>query len=697
MPRVRRYPLVMAAPNRLAREPSLYLRQHANDPVDWHPWGAEAFELARELDRPVLLSIGYASCHWCHVMARESFRDSATAAIMNAEFVSIKVDREERPDVDAVYLAAVQAVTGSAGWPLTVALTPEREPFYGGTYFPPTDRHGLPSFKRVLTSLATAWRTRRDDVVASAADLATAVARLSAPPFASGAEPLDVPRLLKQAVGRLIRLEDKLNGGFGDAPKFPAHEALRLLLARPEVEARGVALRALDAMGRGGICDQLGGGFFRYSVDASWHVPHFEKMLYDNAALLRAYAQAANLTGAPEYRRIAEAIVAWLERELRAPDGSYYSALDAESGGEEGRYYVWTRSELDAALPGLTQGQRDMVAERFGVLSVGPVEGASVPRLAVDICDLAERHGMTAEQAGADLEAARVILLAAREVRERPGADDKVLTSWNGLLIGALAEAGAKLADEKLVLLASSAASAVRASAWVDGRLWHSARGGELRVEGLLEDYAYLGLGLLRLYRATFEARHLRWALELAAVVSARFHDAEAGGYFSTAVDAERLIARPKGFMDAATPSENAAAAELVWWAARYQDDEAGLEASTGAVAGMEEAVLQAPQAFASSLNLMLLQAAPPREVVIVGRRGTPGFTQLAAALRERLRDDDLLLVVDGSDPVLAALPLATGRQTALERDEVEAFVCEGGVCRLPVQSAEALVAGLAR
>lgn len=687
----------MAEPNRLAREPSPYLRQHANDPVEWYPWGDEAFARARELDRPVLLSIGYASCHWCHVMARESFRDPATAALMNAEFVSIKVDREERPDVDAVYLAAVQAVTGSAGWPLTVALTPEREPFYGGTYFPPVDRHGLPSFKRVLTSLATAWHTRRDDVVASAADLAAAVAKLSAPPVAGGTEPLQVAQLYEQAVGRLVQLEDQLNGGFGDAPKFPAHEALRLLLASQALEARDVALRALDAMARGGICDQLGGGFFRYAVDASWHVPHFEKMLYDNAAMLRAYAQAAKLTGAAEYRRVAEALGDWLVRELRAPDGSYYSALDAESGGEEGRYYLWTRGELDAALAGLPQAERDMAAERFGVLAVGPVAGANVPRLALGIDELAGRHGLTAERARADLEAARLGLLSARAERERPATDDKVLTSWNGLLIGALADAGAMLADEKLVDLATAAVSAVRASAWVDGRLWHSARGGELRMEGLLEDYAHLGLGLLRLYRTTFEARHLRWALELAAAVSARFQDPGAGGYFSTAVDAERLIARPKGFMDAATPSENAAAAELVWWAARYQDEEAGIAASTAAVAGMEEAVLQAPQAFSSSLNLMLLQATPLREVVIVGRLGTPEFTQLATALKERLRDEDLVLVIDGSDPVLAALPIASGRLTALERNEVEAFVCEGGVCQLPVRSAEALVASLAR
>jgi uncharacterized protein YyaL (SSP411 family) len=678
----------MAEPNRLVHEPSPYLRQHAHDPVDWYPWGEDAFARARAEDRPVLLSIGYSTCHWCHVMARESFRDPEVAAFMNREFVNVKVDREERPDVDAIYMAALQAMTGSGGWPLTMALTPSREPFFGGTYFPPNDRPGTPSFTRVLTSLVAAWRTRRSDVEASAAELSSALRRLAAPPVQGDGASLAVQDLYGEALRRLARLEDHANGGLGGAPKFPSHEALRLLLESPEEAAQGVALRALDAMSRGGICDQLGGGFFRYAVDAAWQVPHFEKMLYDNAGLLRAYALAYAITGEARYSVTAWRIVDWLVREMRAPDGAFYSALDAESEGQEGRYYVWTLTEFETVLEGMPQSDVRLAAEHFGVRAVGPVDGASVPRVAATVAELASANDRPVDEVGLVVEEAARRLLGSRSRRVRPGTDDKVLSSWNGLMIGALADAGVCLGEPRLLDLARAAAASLRATAWVDGRLWHSRRGEELRVEGLLEDYAYLGLGLLALYRATFDAAHLRWALRLADAVSERFGDPDEGGYFSTAVDAEPLLVRPKGFIDAATPSENAAAAELVWWAARYRDDGEALAASEAAVAGMGEAIAQAPQAFASSLSLLKVQASPAREVVVVGRRGEAALEAMLAEVHGGRSRGLLILVLDGSGGELAALPLAEGRLGALERGAAEAFVCEGGACRLPVSTA---------
>jgi len=681
----------MAEPNRLEHEPSPYLRQHAHDPVDWYPWGEEAFARARAEDRPVLLSIGYSTCHWCHVMARESFRDLQVASFMNREFVSVKVDREERPDVDAIYMAALQAMTGSGGWPLTMALTPFGEPFFGGTYFPPQDRPGAPSFRRVLTSLVAAWRTRRSDVEASAAELSSALRRLAAPPFQGDGPRRAAQELYDEALRRLARLEDEANGGFGDAPKFPSHEALRLLLESSDAASHDVALRALDAMSRGGICDQLGGGFFRYAVDAAWRVPHFEKMLYDNAGLLRAYVMAYALTGEARFSLPARRIVDWLVREMRAPGGAFHSALDAESEGREGRYYVWTLTEFEAALEGMPTSDVRLAAEHFGVQAAGPVAGASVPRIAVTAAELASAYGRPVDEVTLVVEEAARRLLQSRSTRVRPGTDDKVLTSWNGLMIGALADAGVYLREPRLVELAGAAAASLRATAWVDGRLWHSRRGEELRVEGLLEDYAYLGLGLLALYRATYDGGHLRWALRLADAVSERFGDPDEGGYFSTAVDSEPLLVRPKGFIDAATPSENAAAAELVWWAARYRDDRAALAASEAAVAGMGEAIARAPQAFASSLSLLQLQASRPREVVVVGRRGEAALEALLNEVRAYRRRGLLVLVVDGSGGELAALPLAEGRLGALERGGAEAFVCEGGACRLPVGTAAEL------
>ncbi len=704
----------MSTANLLATEASLYLRQHADDPVHWQPWGDAAFERARREHKPLLLSIGYASCHWCHVMARESFRDPEVAAYLNEKFVSVKVDREERPDVDAVYMAAVQALTGHGGWPLTVALTPSGEPFYGGTYFPPEDRPGMPSFRRVLRAVVEAWEGRRPEVERSAQELTQALRGMERAPTTDGTA--SAAALAEQVYERLRTHEDVHNGGFGGAPKFPPHETLRLLLTQRSIGADaastlGIALRALHAMAAGGIRDQLGGGFARYSVDAAWHVPHFEMMLYDNAAMLRNYATAYALTADVALRDVAYSVVSWLLRTLAFdPTGSgtplgyryepsrhgggdtaplplevgFFNALDADQAGAEGAYYVWTEAELVSAA-----GEDGaLAAARYGVTTPGAFEGRNVLRVAASVEELAERFGLAAVDVEARLARAQRSLHAAREQRPRPAVDDKAMASWNGLALGALATAGRLLADEELLALARANARYLRQRHWHDGRLWHVWRRDQRSVEGLLEDYAYVGLGLLDLYRATLEAEHLEWALELAHQVQERFHD-EAGGYFSTATNMQKLVVRPKGFMDAATPSENAAAAELVWWAARYQDDAELARAAAAALAGVDAAILQAPQAFASSLRVRLTIEGPQREVVLAGELGSTDLDEFLARWRRYDDGSALVLLLSSAASFPAELPLAEGRAphspgNAGAAAPATAYVCTNGACRLP-------------
>ena len=700
----------MSAANLLAYEASPYLRQHAHDPVHWYPWGDAAFERARAEQKPLLVSIGYASCHWCHVMARESFQDPQVAALMNEKFVSVKVDREERPDVDAVYMAAVQALTGHGGWPLTVALTPAGEPFYGGTYFPPDDRHGAPSFTRVLGAVADAWEARRDQVERSARELTEALKGMER---SLAGERVAARSLADQVTERLVAGEDKRHAGFGAAPKLPPHETLRLLLDHPTDRNLPLALRTLTAMAKGGLRDQLGGGFARYSVDAAWRVPHFEMMLYDNAAMLRNYATAYQLSGEVRARDVAYDVAGWLLRELAfdpddvgaslayaaplrnkeggtlPPEVGFYCALDADQEGEEGAYYAWSESEFRAAA-----GEHaDLAAAHFGVSAVGPFEGRNVLHEAASTDELARRFELTEDQVADRLAEVRTRLLAARAARPRPRVDDKALASWNGLVLGALASAGRRLAEPELLDIARANARYLRARHWHDGRLWHMWRQGQRSVEGLVEDYAYVGLGLLELYRATLESEHLEWALALARQVMERFHD-PAGGFFSTAADMQRLVVRPKGYVDAATPSENAAAAELVWWAARYTDDAAMAAAARGALEGVEPAVLQAPQAFSSSLRVLLLQEGPQREVVLAGEPGTAALDELLARWRRYDDGSAVVLLVDGEEAVTLALPLAAGRaQAASSRVDgagATGYVCEEGVCRLPAEAPDA-------
>jgi uncharacterized protein YyaL (SSP411 family) len=533
--------------NRLADETSPYLLQHQDNPVEWLPWGKQARALAAERDVPILLSVGYSSCHWCHVMEHESFEDAETAAFMNQHFVPVKVDREERPDVDAIYMEAVQSMTGQGGWPMTVFCDPDGVPFYGGTYFPPEARGGMPSLRMVMEAVLDAWRTRRAEIsdrAEATRDRLGAIARI---------EPADGVidrRGLDTAVETLRGQGDLQNGGFGSAPKFPPSSAIDLLLGRGE---RELTERTLDAMAAGGIYDQLGGGFARYSVDAVWLVPHFEKMLYDNALLARTYLRGYRTLGHARYRRICVETLDWAMAEMQGPEGGFYSALDADSEGVEGRYYVWSAAEmrevLDAA--GLSSSA-DAILDHLGVSSRGNWEGTNVLHL---------NNGAWSEPPE-DFPAAREALLRARSARTRPGLDDKRLTAWNALMVAALAEAGAGLGDDRYLEAARRCASfLLETMVDSEGRLLRSFNRERARLDAYLEDHAYLLEGLLSLHEASFEARWYEAAVEVADRMISRFGDQDRGGFFTTAADHEELIVRRKDLDDHPSPSGNASAA----------------------------------------------------------------------------------------------------------------------------------------
>jgi hypothetical protein len=563
--------------NRLADSRSPYLLQHRFNPVDWHPWGPEAFEKASREDKPVFLSIGYSSCHWCHVMERESFESEAIAERLNRDFVSIKVDREERPDVDEIYMSAVQLLTGSGGWPLSVFLTPEQKPFWGGTYFPPEDRQGRPGFATIVSELARAWREHRDEVLDGAERLTAALRQVGEGRRFVASGSLS-PAAIDAALEDLLEAYDPHHGGFGHAPKFPPHGALRLLLRalapggthEPEIrEALEIAARGtLDAMALGGIRDHVGGGFHRYATDAVWLVPHFEKMLYDNAQLLAAYAEAAALWGDDEYRRVAEETAAWVLRDMTGPEGAFHSALDADSEGEEGKYYLWSMEEVREAL-GPEEGA--LFARVYGFSERGnfidPITGeepGNIPHLKARLGAIAAEEGAEPEAFAARLEAARATLLERRRKRVPPGLDDKVLTSWNGLMVGALARAGRLLGRRDWVDAAERAVRFLLGTMRREGRLLRSYRAGAAGLDGYLEDHAYLVAALLDLHEVAADPSWLREAVALADGMIERFWDPADGGFFFVAADHESLIARTKDLFDEAIPSGNGMAAQAL-------------------------------------------------------------------------------------------------------------------------------------
>jgi uncharacterized protein len=646
--------------NRLARETSPYLLQHQNNPVDWYPWGEEALGTAREEDRPILLSVGYSACHWCHVMERESFEDEEIAAYMNEHFVPVKVDREERPDVDAIYMEAVQSMTGHGGWPMTVFLDPDGVPFYGGTYFPPDESRGMPSFRMVMEAVVDAYESKREAIRERAPEVRQRLGALGEIEPREGAV---TEAGLAQATRTLLAATDRQYGGFGGAPKFPPASSLELLLARDETE---VVRETLDAMLAGGIYDQLGGGFARYAVDRVWLVPHFEKMLYDNGLLARAYLHGWQALGEERYRRVCEETLDWLLREMRGPEGGFYSALDADSEGEEGKYYVWFPEEIRELLG---DGAAAPVLEFYGVTERGNFEGANVLHRALG--------ASATEPAG--LAEARAALLAAREQRVRPGLDDKRLLSWNALAISALAEAGAVLGREDYLDAARGCAEFV----WTRmrdeaGHLLRTYKDGEARLNAYLEDHAFLLEALLTLYEADFEERWFEAATETAEAMLDRFADPERGGFFSTSSDHEELIVRRKDVGDHPIPSGNSAAALGLLRLGALTGERRYREAASEIFALFAGPATDHPESFAHFLLALDFDLAQVREVALVGA----DVTELAAAVRSEYRPHLVLAAgPEGAEapPLLAGRTLVDGRPAA--------YVCENFTCQLPVTS----------
>jgi uncharacterized protein len=656
-------------PNALARETSPYLLQHKDNPVEWLPWGDEALRRARDLDRPLLVSIGYSACHWCHVMERESFEDAETAALMNDRFVCVKVDREERPDVDALYMDAVQAMTGHGGWPLNVFLTPEQAPFYGGTYFPPDPRHGLPSWRQVLAAVAEAWDTQREEIRAQGERVAPRLGGGAL--LAPSSEPLQ-GAALDEAVAALRKAFDSVHGGWGGAPKFPQSSVIEFLLVRGE---NPMALQTLRSMAGGGIFDQVGGGFSRYSVDARWTVPHFEKMLYDNALLARAYVHGYQASGDELLRRTAEETLDWALREMRAPEGGFYSALDADSEGVEGKFYVWTVAELRSVLG----DDAEAAIAWFGATERGNFEGANI----------LESRGP--EPPPEQRERIRATLLAAREQRVRPGLDDKRLAAWNALMIAALADAGAVLQREDYVDAARVAAAFVLdRMRGPDDRLLRTFNAGVARLSAYLEDHAFLLEALIVLYEATFEERWFTEARALAEVLVERFADPERGGFFSTADDHEALVARRKDLEDSPIPSGGSSAALGLLRLAALTGEQRYEDAAVGQLTLLHEVAVQHPTAFGHLLQAIDLNLAPRREVALAG--DPRGVAELASVVRETRRPH--LVVAAGPGEGSTAVPLMEHRAPVAGR--AAAYVCERFSCRAPVTEPDELRALLA-
>src|ERR1700682_2392739 len=648
--------------NRLAQETSPYLLEHADNPVDWFPWGAEALARARTEHKPILLSIGYSACHWCHVMARESFEDPDTAALMNRDFVSIKVDREERPDCDQIYMRAVQGMTGSGGWPMTVFLLPDGTPFFAGTYFPPTDRFGMPSFKRVLTAVADAFTKRPADVAETAAQVREFLNRPSVP-LAVGAL---TPALLDEAAAQLAREFDPVHSGFGGAPKFPQPMLVEVLLRHHvrtgQPAALDMALQTLRAMAAGGMYDQLGGGFHRYSVDESWLVPHFEKMLYDNALLTRAYLDAWQLTHEPAFRRVAEATLAFVQREMTSPEGGFYSSLDADTEGEEGRFYLWTPQELESVL-GVEDARA--LASAFDVTATGNFEGSNI------------LHPV-ASGAVEVLDAARERLMAARARRARPHRDEKVIAGWNGLMLRAFADAGRVLDRRDLVETAQANARFLLSQMRQGGRMRRSYKDGRAPLAGYLEDQAAVADGLLSLYEATFDPQWLEAVRSLVSEMLSAFWDDAGAVFFDTAADQERLVARPQDVTDNAIPSGTSLAVDVLLRSGMLLGEPSWTDRAQATLERLAPTAAKAPLAFGRLLVALDFHLGGVVELAVIGEPADAQTRRLLEVVRERFLPNRLVAVAptDGAIPLLADRRAINGKATA--------YLCEHFVCQAP-------------
>jgi uncharacterized protein len=679
--------------NRLALESSPYLLQHQDNPVDWYPWGEEAFARSRSEQKPIFLSIGYSTCHWCHVMEHESFENAETADALNRDFVAIKVDREERPDVDDVYMQAVQTMTGQGGWPLSVFLTPDRRPFYGGTYFPPAPRWGRPGFPQILAAIAGAWRERREELETSAAEMLAHLEGGHGERARAAAPRSDAIAL---AVRTLERQFDPAHGGFGGAPKFPPSMRLELLLRRwlrtGDPQLRVMTEKTLLAMAAGGMYDQVGGGFHRYSVDERWLVPHFEKMLYDNAMLARVYVLAHRAFGGDTYARIARETLDYLLAEMTPPEGGFFAAQDADSGGEEGTFYVWNPKSLAEAVG---EEAAPIVAARFGVTPSGNFEetGETVLSAVRSPAELASEFGRAEAEVAEILRAARRKMYEVRARRIAPGTDDKLLTDWSALAISAFALAARVLDEPRYEAAARAAADRVLRTCVQGGELLHRERAGRASIPGFATDYAYLIEALLDLYEATFETRYFAEAVRLQDAFEDRFADGPEGGYFLSAAAHDGLILRPRESWDGATPSSNSVAAMNLLRLAVFTGDERRRRRADAVIASTGDLLERTPAAVPRLLCALDFAESPPREVVLAGVPGRGDFEALRRAVFASPASNRVVAHAETAPGVAGLAALGEGRSAGA--GAARAYVCSGFACSAPVTDPAALAASL--
>jgi len=675
--------------NRLANETSPYLLQHKDNPVDWYPWGEEALKRARDEDKPLLLSVGYSACHWCHVMERESFEDDETARMMNEHFVNVKVDREERPDIDSIYMAAVQALTRHGGWPMTVFLTPDGAPFYGGTYFPPVPSRGMPSFQQLLLSIVDAYENRREEVLQSAQSvrdyLEASTAAVMPEAESTGKELLD-----RAAVALLSQL-DRRFGGFDGAPKFPQAMNLEVLLRHYYRTGERSALDGVELtcrqMAQGGIYDHLGGGFSRYSVDEYWLVPHFEKMLYDNALLSRLYLETYQATGDPFYRRIAEETLDYVLRDMTSVEGGFYSAEDADSEGEEGKFYVWTPEELETALD---PEEASLAARYWDVTARGNFEGKNILHVARPPEAVADEFGVSKEELWNRMTGIRAKLFAVREERVRPGRDEKILAAWNGLMLRSFALAARVTAREDYLEAAVKNATFILEKLKEDGRIHRSYKDGRARFNGYLEDYAMVADGLVGLYEATFETRWLVEADALMDAVSELFWDEEKRVFYDTPADHEELVTRPRDIYDNAAPSGTSVATEVLLKLALFLDRNDYSQRARDVLRELAGGMEKVPGGFGRLLCALDFSASEPREVAIVGDQRSPDTRALLEAVYSGYLPNKVVAGRDPDDdeaggliPLLAQRPARAGKATA--------YVCVQYACQTPTTDPDEL------
>jgi uncharacterized protein len=668
--------------NALEGETSPYLLQHAHNPVQWHPWNSESLAKAKTEDKPILLSIGYSACHWCHVMEHESFENEDIAGLMNENFINIKVDREERPDLDSIYMTVVQMMTGRGGWPMTVFLTPDQEPFYCGTYFPPDDLHGMPGFKRVLISIANAFRETRPAVER---DAKTIAGELRKPDLTQdNKEKLDCAALDKALQDFRINF-DSQNGGFGAAPKFPPSMALDCLMRsyrrKNEKPVLDMIELTLDKMAAGGVYDQAGGGFHRYSVDGQWLVPHFEKMLYDNALLSRAYLHAYLLTGNYSYRRISEEILDYIAREMTSPEGAFYSSQDADSDGEEGSFFLWTIKEVESIL-----GEEDapLFCRYFGITPQGNFEGKNILSIPRPAAWIARMNNIAEEKLLEIIQRGRKLLLEAREKRVKPGRDEKTLTAWNGLMLRSFAEAANSLGRNDYRNIAIRNADFLMSRMYHDGRLFRSYKDGRVRFNAYLEDYACLIDGLISTYEVTFNPRWITDAKALAETMASRFWDSQDGGFYFTSDDHESLIHRPKELYDNATPSGNSTAAYAFLRLSKLTGEDQWTRYSTSILQRTANLILQHPSAFPNMLCALDFFLSKPKEIAIIGDDGDLDTQALLdKVFRAYCPNKVVACGKDGSLFLLKDKPQVKGMATA--------YVCQNFTCGLPITSANVL------